>query len=130
MTMMPGMLSAEYMQGSIARVEAEPGNVDMGPVTEEAVIEVLRDVYDPEIPISIYEMGLIYGIDIGSQGEVYVEMTLTAPGCPVAGTLPREVARRVCQAPGVGFCEVTLVWTPSWTPDMMSEDAKLALGVD
>jgi len=97
--------------------------------SRDAVIEALRMVYDPEIPVNIYDLGLIYGLDIGDDGTVAVEMTLTAPGCPVAGEMPGQVARAVAAVDGVGEVTVTLVWEPGWTPDRMSEDAKLALGM-
>jgi len=95
----------------------------------DAVVEALRTVYDPEIPVNIYDLGLIYGLDIADDGSVAVEMTLTAPGCPVAGEMPGEVARAVAAVEGVGEATVTLVWEPGWTPERMSEDAKLALGM-
>ena len=95
--------------------------------SEDAVLTALRTVYDPEIPVNIYELGLIYGLKIGADGAVAVDMTLTAPGCPVAGELPKWVADAVADVDGVGEVEVKLVWEPGWTPERMSEDAKLAL---
>jgi FeS assembly SUF system protein len=97
--------------------------------TREAVVEALQTVHDPEIPVNIYELGLIYTLDIGADGTVKVEMTLTAPGCPVAGEMPGQVAEAVAAVDGVGEVEVVLVWEPGWTPELMSEDAKLALGM-
>jgi FeS assembly SUF system protein len=97
--------------------------------SKEAVVEALQTVHDPEIPVNIYELGLIYTLDIGADGTVKVEMTLTAPGCPVAGEMPGQVADAVATVDGVGEVEVVLVWEPGWTPDLMSEDAKLALGM-
>jgi FeS assembly SUF system protein len=96
---------------------------------EEVVIEAMRTVYDPEIPVNIYELGLIYEFKISEAGNVNVEMSLTAPGCPVAGEMPGMVADAVAAAKGVGEVEVKLVWEPAWTPERMSEDAKLALGM-
>ena len=96
---------------------------------EAAVIEAMRDVYDPEIPVNIYDLGLIYNFTIGDVGNVNAEMSLTAPGCPVAGDLPGWVADAVAKVEGIGEVEVKLVWAPPWTPELMSEDAKLALGV-
>jgi FeS assembly SUF system protein len=93
-----------------------------------AVLEALQTVHDPEIPVNIYDLGLIYRLDIAANGDVTIEMTLTAPGCPVAGEMPGEVARTVAAVPGVGEVEVRLVWEPGWTKDKMSDDAKLALG--
>ncbi len=92
-------------------------------------MEALREVYDPEIPVNIYDLGLIYRLEIAPSGEVAVTMTLTAPACPVAGEMPGEVARKVAEVPGVGEVEVTLTWDPPWDKDRMSEDAKLALGI-
>ena len=97
---------------------------------EAAVIEAMRDVYDPEIPVNIYDLGLIYNFTIGDVGNVNAEMSLTAPGCPVAGDLPGWVADAVAKGEGIGEVEVKLVWDPPWTPELMSEDAKLALGVE
>ena len=96
---------------------------------EEPVIEAMRQVYDPEIPVNIYDLGLIYSLEISPQGDVIVEMSLTAPGCPVAGEMPGNVAEAISAVPGVGQVEVRLVWDPPWTPARMSEDAKLALGM-
>src|SRR5262252_5814715 len=89
---------------------------------EEKVIEALRTVFDPELPVNIYDLGLIYDIDIDPQtSAVYVQMTLTAPGCPVAGTLPGEVQRKIQSVPGVPEAVVELVWDPPWSKDRMSE---------
>jgi len=95
---------------------------------EAEVIEALRLVYDPEIPVNIYELGLIYDIDVDAQGFVDIEMTLTSPACPVAGTLPGEVEAKVRQVEGVSNVHVELVWEPPWSMDRMSEEAKLELG--
>ena len=95
---------------------------------EAEVIEALQSVYDPEIPVNIYDLGLIYDVDVDEAGAVAIEMTLTSPACPVAGTLPGEVEARVRDVPGVTDVEVELVWEPSWSPERMSEVAKLELG--
>ncbi len=95
---------------------------------EQKVIEVLRTVFDPEIPVNVYELGLVYGIDIGPKQDVIVRMTLTSPGCPVAGSLPPEVENKVLAIPGVTSARVDLVWDPPWTPEKMSDAAKLQLG--
>jgi len=97
--------------------------------SEEALIDAMRTVYDPEIPVNIFDLGLIYETDIEKDGSVKIQMSLTAPGCPVAGEMPGMVADAVTQVPGTGIVEVTLVWEPMWTQDRMSEDAKLALGM-
>jgi FeS assembly SUF system protein len=100
------------------------------PATTEAVVEALKTVYDPEIPVDIYQLGLIYGLAVDAEnGDVGVTMTLTAPSCPVAGALPQQVADTVSVVPGVGLVQVTLVWEPPWTMDKMSEDARLALNL-
>jgi len=95
---------------------------------EPRVIAVLKTCYDPEIPVDIYELGLIYGVDIDPTGFVDVTMTLTSPGCPVAGSLPGEVEEKVKSVPGVRDARVNLVWEPTWHKDLMSDAAKLTLG--
>jgi FeS assembly SUF system protein len=96
---------------------------------EGKVIAALSSVYDPEIPVNIYELGLIYKIDIDAERNVNITMTLTAPACPVAGTLPGEVEKRVEAVPEVKSASVELVWDPPWSRDRMSESALLALGM-
>lgn len=96
---------------------------------QQRIIEVLQTVYDPEIPVNIYEIGLIYEIDIDPANAVKIQMTLTSPACPVAGTLPGEVESRVAGAEGVSSAQVELVWDPPWSPARMSEAAKLQLGM-
>jgi FeS assembly SUF system protein len=95
----------------------------------QAVIGALRTVFDPEIPTNIYDLGLIYAIDRVGEREIAIRMTLTAPGCPVAGTLPGMAASAVEGVDGVDRCHVELVWDPPWTKDKMSEEAKLELGL-
>ncbi len=95
----------------------------------EDVIEILKTIYDPEIPINIYELGLIYDIKISDSGNVSINMTLTAPGCPVAQTFPGEVEQKVLSVDGVNKAHVELVWEPAWTKDMMTEAAQLQLGM-
>ena len=96
---------------------------------EQDVIEVLRTIFDPEIPVNIYEMGLIYEIDVDASGRVLVRMTLTSPGCPVARSLMPEVERKIAAVPGVTDVYVELVWDPPWDPSRMSDAAKLQLGM-
>ncbi len=96
---------------------------------EAEVVKALQTVHDPEIPVNIYDLGLVYDITIHSGGNIEIEMSLTAPGCPVAGEMPGEVAGAVAALPGAGEVTVRLVWDPPWTPERMSEDAKLALGM-
>ena len=94
------------------------------------VIEVLQSCYDPEIPVNIYELGLVYGVDVNQEtGEVSVKMTLTSPACPVAGSLPPEVEAKIRAVPGVSKVGVEVVWDPPWTPDKMSDAAKLQLNM-
>ncbi len=97
---------------------------------QEGVVETLRGIFDPEIPVSIYELGLIYGIEVGDQGDVKIEMTLTTPACPVAVSLPPQVEAEVGSVPGVKSVHVDVVWDPPWTMDMMSEAAKMDLGLE
>ena len=95
----------------------------------EDVIEVIKSVYDPEIPVNIYELGMIYEVEVNEDADVQVKMTLTSPACPVAGTLPGEVEDKVKNVEGVQSGTVELVWEPAWTPDLMTEAAKLQLGM-
>jgi FeS assembly SUF system protein len=106
-----------------------PAGEVAAPVTEVAVIDACATVYDPEIPVNIYELGLIYAIDIGDGGKVKVEMTLTAPACPSAQELPEQVREAVMAVPGVAACEVETVWDPPWDPSRMSEEARLQLNM-
>ena len=93
------------------------------------LLNVLRSIYDPEIPVNIYEIGLIYSVDIDPANAVNIRMTLTSPACPAAGTLPGEVEDKTRRVEGVTDVKVDLVWDPTWTPAMMSETAKLQLGM-
>jgi FeS assembly SUF system protein len=94
----------------------------------ESILNTIRTIYDPEIPVNIYEIGLIYGLDVDESGAVAIKMTLTSPACPVATTLPPEVEQKVRDVPGVTSCHVEVVWDPPWNPNMMTEAAKLQLG--
>ena len=96
---------------------------------EGKVIEALREIFDPEIPVNIYELGLIYGIKVNPDQTVHVTMTLTAPACPVAGSLPGEVEKKIEAIPEVKSADVELVWEPAWSRDRMSEAALLTLGM-
>jgi FeS assembly SUF system protein len=107
--------------------EAANGN-ELRDKLREGVVDVLKTCYDPEIPVDIYELGLIYKIDVEDGGKVAVDMTLTSPACPVAGTLPPEVEAKISRLDGVSNVRVDLVWDPPWNPDRMSEAAKLKLG--
>ncbi len=107
-------------------------NVQVDPVAralEEQVIEQLRSCYDPEIPVNIFELGLIYDIDVNPGGRIAVRMTLTSPMCPVAGSLPPDVEARIRSIPGVTDAKVELTWEPAWSPEMMTEAARLQLNM-
>jgi FeS assembly SUF system protein len=94
----------------------------------DKIVEKLRTVYDPEIPVNIYDLGLIYEVKVEPTADVYVKMTLTSPGCPAAGTLPGEVEDKIVVIPGIKKVKVDVVWEPTWDKNMMSEAAKLQLG--
>ena len=96
---------------------------------EKEIVEAIKKVYDPEIPVNIYELGLIYKIDIQKNGNVEITMTLPSPFCPVAGSLPKEVAARASEVEGVKKANVELVFEPPWSMDLMSEEAKLKLNL-
>ena len=98
-------------------------------VIEAQVIEAIHTCYDPEIPVNIHELGLIYSVAVGDTGEVDVKMTLTSPHCPAAQSLPPEVQAKVAKVPGVTAARVEVIWEPPWNPSMMSEAAKLELGI-
>lgn len=93
------------------------------------VIKCIETIYDPEIPVNIYDLGLIYDINLLENNDIKIKMSLTAPGCPVAGEMPGQVADTVAKIDDVGLIEVELVWEPAWTKDRMSEDAKMALDI-
>lgn len=119
----------DYLSGFLAqKPAADPAGAPGGEVYE-AIISALKDIYDPEIPVNIYDLGLIYGVEVTDDGHAVVIMTLTTPHCPVAESMPAEVELRVGAVPGVGHAEVNLVWDPPWDPQKMSDDAKLELGM-
>lgn len=95
---------------------------------EELIITKLKTIYDPEIPVDIYELGLVYNIGIEDDGSVIIMMTLTSPSCPVAETLPPEVEQKITEVEGVTSCKVDITWDPPWDKTMMSEEAQLELG--
>ena len=98
-------------------------------INQEQVIECIRTVVDPEIPVNLYDLGLIYEIKINDKNEIKIKMTLTNPNCPVAGTMPESVGKSVEKLSNLNSIEVTLVWDPKWHKDLMSEEAKLALDI-
>ena len=124
---------ADFMPGAAAPAEdivayaGTPLAAGAAPATTDAIIDGLRTVYDPEIPVNIYDLGLIYDLQVTTDGVVCVEMTLTAPNCPVAELIPQQVADAVAGVEGTGEVEVRLVWEPPWTKERMSEEALLAL---
>jgi FeS assembly SUF system protein len=106
-----------------------PAGATADPAMEERVLEALKTVRDPEIPVNLVDLGLIYDLVVTADGKAYVEMTLTTPSCPVAGSLPGEVERALRAVDGIKDVAVKLVWTPPWTQDRMSEEARLELGL-
>ena len=119
----------DYLEGFLAK---KPDNVapgEPGGDLHEAVISALKEIYDPEIPVNIYDLGLIYGVEVDDECDVTVTMTLTTPHCPVAETMPGEVELRAASVPGVRDAEVNLVWDPPWGPDKMTDEARLELGM-
>ena len=96
---------------------------------KEKIIAEIKKVYDPEIPVNIYDLGLIYGIEIKNENEAYIEMTLTSPNCPVADSLPKMVKENINSIDEIQKVDLKLVWNPPWTKDMMSEEAKLELNL-
>ncbi len=112
-----------------AVVEGPPAQSDDPRPLPERIIDVLRTIFDPEIPVNIYELGLIYDVEVDDRGHAQIAMTLTSPACPVAGSLPGEVEHKVRTVPGVRDATVELTWDPPWTPDKMSEEAKLLLNL-
>jgi FeS assembly SUF system protein len=117
-----------WFSGQTAAV-SEPAELPKDAPLEQRVIAAMRTVYDPEISVNIYDLGLIYDIQITEQAEVFVKMTLTAPGCPVAGILPDQVGCAIRAVEGVSDARVELVWDPPWSQDCMSDEAKLTLGL-
>ena len=118
-----------FLDGDAAAASAEQKRQAEVDALGERIIEAMKTVYDPEIPVNIYELGLIYRIDVEDDNAVKIEMTLTSPGCPVAGTLPGEVEEKVRAVDGVTGAEVEVVWDPPWNPSMMTEEAQLELGI-
>lgn len=119
----------DYLEGFLAAKPPVAHQGEPGGALYEAVVEALKDIYDPEIPVNIYDLGLIYGVDASEDGDVVVTMTLTTPHCPVAESMPGEVELRVGSVPGVRDAEVNLVWDPPWGPDKMTDEARLELGM-
>ena len=119
----------DYLEGFLAEKPQGMAPGEPGGDIYEGVIAALKDIFDPEIPVNIYDLGLIYGVDVADDGGVAVTMTLTTPHCPVAESMPGEVELRVGAVPGVRDAEVNLVWDPPWDPAKMSDEARLELGM-
>ena len=119
--------ASELAQASTAQVSALP-QAELDAITDQ-LVEKLKTVYDPEIPVDIYELGLIYRVDVSDDRDVVVDMTLTAPGCPVAGEMPGWVQDAVMKVEGVKSCDVNLLFDPPWDSSKMSDEAKLALNM-
>ncbi|MCG8505304.1 MAG: SUF system Fe-S cluster assembly protein [Sphingomonadales bacterium] len=118
-----------FLNGQEAADEEPVQNVDNAPVAlEERIVDALRQIYDPEIPVNIYDLGLIYGVEVDAGANAMVTMTLTTPHCPVAESMPGEVEMKVRDVPGIGDVTVDLVWDPPWDIEKMSDEAKLELG--
>ena len=118
----------DYLDGFLSAKPPSAADGDVGGDVYEAVVSALKDIYDPEIPVNIYDLGLIYGVEV-NEGSAIVTMTLTTPHCPVAESMPQEVELRVESVPGVRDATVNLVWEPAWDPGKMTDDAKLELGM-
>jgi FeS assembly SUF system protein len=119
----------DYLEGFLAEKPQDLAVGEPGGAIYDGVISALKEIFDPEIPVNIYDLGLIYGVDVTGDGEVKVTMTLTTPHCPVAESMPGEVELRVSAVPGVRDAEVNLVWDPPWDMANMTDEAKLELGM-
>jgi FeS assembly SUF system protein len=120
----------DYLAGFLAgETQTQPGGEATNEELRDSVIDALKSVYDPEIPVDIYELGLIYDVAISEDGDATIAMTLTTPHCPVAESLPQEVELRVLSVPGIRDAVVNLVWDPPWDPSKMSDEARLELGM-
>lgn len=119
----------DYLEGFLQQKPEGLAPGEPGGDLYESVIEALKDIYDPEIPVNIYDLGLIYGVDVSDEADVAVTMTLTTPHCPVAETMPGEIELRIGSIPGVRDAEVNVTWDPPWDPAKMSDEARLELGM-
>ena len=119
----------DYLEGFLQKKPEPDSATGTGGKLQQDVISALKEIYDPEIPVNIYDLGLIYGVEVDDECDVTVIMTLTTPNCPVAESMPGEVELRTASVPGVRDAEVNLVWDPPWSPEKMSDEARLELGM-
>ncbi len=119
----------DYLSGFLDAAPAELPTGAPGGDLHDAIVDALKEIYDPEIPVNIYDLGLIYNVEVGDDAHVAVTMTLTTPHCPVAESMPGEVEMRVGAVPGTGIVDVNLVWDPPWSPANMTDEARLELGM-
>lgn len=119
----------DYLEGFLQKKPENVAPGEPGGELHEAVIAALKEIYDPEIPVNIYDLGLIYGVEVNDESDAIITMTLTTPHCPVAETMPGEVELRAASVPGIRDAEVNLVWEPAWGPDKMTDEARLELGM-
>jgi FeS assembly SUF system protein len=125
----PAKRERDYLEGFLAAKPADAPATGAGGDLQQAVIDALKEIYDPEIPVNIYDLGLIYGVEVDDEADATITMTLTTPHCPVAETMPGEVELRAASVPGIRDAEVELVWDPPWSPEKMSDEARLELGM-
>ena len=119
----------DYLEGFLSEKPQADNPGEPGGAVYDAVVAALKEIFDPEIPVNIYDLGLIYGVEVSEDKDVVVTMTLTTPHCPVAESMPAEVEIRAGSVPGVRDAEVNLVWDPPWGPDKMTDEARLELGM-
>ena len=119
----------DYLAGFLSEEAPEDSIGGPGSDLQATVVDTLKSIYDPEIPVDIYELGLIYNVEISEDGDATITMTLTTPHCPVAESMPQEVELRVLSVPGIRDAVVNLVWDPPWDPSKMSDEARLELGM-
>lgn len=119
----------DYLEGFLQKKPEDVAPGEPGGALQQAVIDALKEIYDPEIPVNIYDLGLIYNVEVVEDADVKVTMTLTTPHCPVAETMPNEIEMRVMGLHGVRDAEVVVTWDPPWDPSKMSDEARLELGM-
>ncbi|MDQ1159094.1 FeS assembly SUF system protein [Sphingomonas sp. SORGH_AS 950] len=125
----PAERQRDYLSGFLSQKPTADDPTQPGGALYDGIIDALKEIYDPEIPVNIYDLGLIYGVEVTEGGHAVVTMTLTTPHCPVAESMPGEVELRVSAVPGIATADVNLIWDPPWDPQKMSDDAKLELGM-